>query len=92
MLAETVSNAVVKANQEHGYSHVVCAGTKFGANYLGRVGALLGVSPVSDVVEVISQGEYSLCGVDFACIVFCISSNVDSWFYWSVCSIVNFDG
>ncbi|KAL3776215.1 hypothetical protein ACHAWO_008127 [Cyclotella atomus] len=58
MLAETVSNAVVKANQEHGYSHVVCAGTKFGANYLGRVGALLGVSPVSDVVEVISEDTF----------------------------------
>lgn len=56
LLAETVSNAVVAANDANGYSHVVCAGTKFGANYLGRVGAMLGVSPVSDVVEVLSDG------------------------------------
>lgn len=55
-LAETVSNAVVAANEQGGYSHVVCAATKFGSNYLGRVGAMLGVSPVSDVVEVLSEG------------------------------------
>jgi electron transfer flavoprotein alpha subunit len=57
-LAETVSNAVVAANEQGGYSHVVCAATKFGSNYLGRVGAMLGVSPVSDVVEVLSEDTF----------------------------------
>lgn len=56
LLAETVTNAVVAANEKYGYSHIVTAGTKFGANYLGRAGAQLGVSPVSDVVEVLSEG------------------------------------
>lgn len=56
LLAETVTNAVVAANEKHGYSHIVAAATKFGANYLGRAGAQLGVSPVSDVVEVLSEG------------------------------------
>ena len=56
LLAETVTNAVVAANEKHGYSHIVAPGTKFGANYLGRAGAKLGVSPVSDVVEVLSEG------------------------------------
>jgi|EP01082_Thalassiosira_pseudonana_P004886 electron transfer flavoprotein alpha subunit len=57
-LAETVTNAVVAANEKHGYSHIVAAGTKFGANYLGRAGAQLGVSPVSDVVEVLSGDTF----------------------------------
>ena len=51
-------DAVVAANEKHGYSHIVTAGTKFGANYLGRAGAQLGVSPISDVVEVLSEGVY----------------------------------
>jgi electron transfer flavoprotein alpha subunit len=63
-LAETVANAVVGANEQFGgFSHVVCAGTKFGSNYLGRVGAMLGVSPVSDVIKVISEGALILNGI-----------------------------
>mmetsp|Transcript_30604 Transcript_30604/g.64752 ORF Transcript_30604/g.64752 Transcript_30604/m.64752 type:complete len:342 (+) Transcript_30604:212-1237(+) len=58
LLAETVTNAVVAANEKHGYSHIVAPGTKFGANYLGRAGAQLGVSPISDVVEVLSEDTF----------------------------------
>lgn len=58
LLAETVTNAVVAANEKHGYSHIVAAATKFGANYIGRAGAQLGVSPVSDVVEVLSEDTF----------------------------------
>ena len=58
LLAETVTNAVVAANEKHGYSHIVAPGTKFGANYLGRAGAQLGVSPISDVVEILSGDTF----------------------------------
>ena len=44
------------ANKKYGYSHIVASATKSGANYLGRAGAQLGVSPISDVVEVLSEG------------------------------------
>ena len=57
LLAETITNAVVAANKKYGYSHIVASATKFGANYLGRAGAQLGVSPISDVVEVLSEGK-----------------------------------
>ena len=57
---ETVTNAVVAANEKHGYSHIVAPGTKFGANYLGRAGAQLGVSSVSDVVKVLSEAKYEI--------------------------------
>ena len=58
LLAETVTNAVVAANEKHGFTHIVTPGTKFGANYLGRAGAKLGVSPISDVVEVLSESKF----------------------------------
>ena len=57
LLAETVTNAVVAANEKHKFSHIVAASTKFGANYLGRAGAQLGASPISDVVEILSEGK-----------------------------------
>jgi electron transfer flavoprotein alpha subunit len=57
LLAETITNAVVAANKKYGYSHIVASATKFGANYLGRAGAQLGVSPISDVVEILSEGK-----------------------------------
>mmetsp|Transcript_12256 Transcript_12256/g.25344 ORF Transcript_12256/g.25344 Transcript_12256/m.25344 type:complete len:342 (+) Transcript_12256:233-1258(+) len=58
LLAETVTNAVVAAQDKNGYSHIIAAATKFGANFLGRAGAQLGVSPISDVVEVLSQDTF----------------------------------
>ena len=70
LLAETVTNAVVAANEKHGYSHIVTAGTKFGANYLGRMGAQLGVSPVSDVVEVLSEGMRTSYVIYVICCIF----------------------
>ncbi|KAL7441935.1 hypothetical protein ACHAXM_008256 [Skeletonema potamos] len=58
LLAETVTNAVVAANEKHGYTHIIAPGTKFGANYLGRAGAQLGVSPISDVVEILAEDTF----------------------------------
>jgi electron transfer flavoprotein alpha subunit len=60
LLAETITNAVVAANKKYGYSHIVASATKSGANYLGRAGAQLGVSPISDVVEILSEGKWEL--------------------------------
>jgi electron transfer flavoprotein alpha subunit len=57
-VAESVADAVVEANAQNSYSHVLCAGTKFGSNHLGRVGALLNASPVSDVVEIMSDDTF----------------------------------
>lgn len=70
LLAETVTNAVVAAQEKNGYSHIIAAATKFGANFLGRAGAQLGVSPISDVVEVLSQGMFQF--------LYCFSQNFSS--------------
>jgi electron transfer flavoprotein alpha subunit len=36
----------------------VAPATKFGGNYLGRAGAQLGVSPISDVIEVVAEDTF----------------------------------
>lgn len=58
LLAETITNAVVAANTKFGYTHIVAPATKFGGNYLGRAGAQLGVSPISDVIEVLAEDTF----------------------------------
>jgi len=58
LLAENVANAVTAAQEEGGYSHVVACASKFGGNCLPRVGGMLGVQPVTDVVEVLGEDTF----------------------------------
>ena len=58
LLAETITNAVVAANAKFAYTHIVAPATKFGGNYVGRAGAQLGVSPISDVIEVVAEDTF----------------------------------
>jgi len=58
LLAETVSEAVKSAQDANSYSHIVGAATKFGGNFLPRAGALLGVSPITDVIEICSEDTF----------------------------------
>ena len=59
LLAETVAGAVKAAVECGPFTHVVAASSKFGANFIPRAGALLGVSPVPDVVEILGEGASS---------------------------------
>ena len=59
LLAETVAGAVKAAVECGTFTHVVAASSKFGANFVPRAGALLGVSPVPDVVEILGEGASS---------------------------------
>jgi electron transfer flavoprotein alpha subunit len=56
LLAEAVAEAVRAAAACGTFTHVVAASSKFGANFVPRAGALLGVSPVPDVVEILGEG------------------------------------
>lgn len=60
LLAETVAEAVKAAAACGTFTHVVAASSKFGANFVPRAGALLGVSPVPDVVEILGEGTCCL--------------------------------
>eukprot|EP00566_Odontella_aurita_P014886 CAMPEP_0113596632 /NCGR_PEP_ID=MMETSP0015_2-20120614/40459_1 /TAXON_ID=2838 /ORGANISM="Odontella" /LENGTH=350 /DNA_ID=CAMNT_0000504199 /DNA_START=168 /DNA_END=1220 /DNA_ORIENTATION=+ /assembly_acc=CAM_ASM_000160 len=61
LLSETVAEAVkaaTEANTDDPYTHIVAAHTKFGSSYVPRVGALLGVSPVPDVVDILDEETF----------------------------------
>ncbi|MEM7099833.1 MAG: FAD-binding protein [Pseudomonadota bacterium] len=55
-LAENIAPAVVAAAS--GYSHIVCAHTTTGKNYLPRVAAMLDVAQISDIVGVDSEDTF----------------------------------
>jgi len=52
LLAEVVCQAIQKATTEETFTHVVAASTKFGSNFIPRIAAILGVSPITDIIEV----------------------------------------
>mmetsp|Transcript_11789 Transcript_11789/g.34042 ORF Transcript_11789/g.34042 Transcript_11789/m.34042 type:complete len:346 (-) Transcript_11789:277-1314(-) len=57
-LAENLSSAVIQAVQAAGYTHVLVPSTNFGKNYLPRLSAQLGVSPITDVVEIKDEATF----------------------------------
>lgn len=62
-LPETVANIVSwvlqnKKNDNEEYTHVVATASKFGSSFLPRAGALLDVSPVMDVIEVLEEDTF----------------------------------
>ena len=65
LLAETVANAVKAATECGTFTHVLAASSKFGANFVPRAGALLGVSPVPDVIEILDEGEYNCTVISY---------------------------
>jgi electron transfer flavoprotein alpha subunit len=54
--AESVAAAVHSVAKEHSYSHVLTSASKFGSNFAPRLAALLDVSPVTDVIQILSEG------------------------------------
>lgn len=60
-LAESVSEAVKMAQEEADggrYSHILAPATKFGSNVLPRVAAVLKSSPISDIIQIISEDTF----------------------------------
>lgn len=56
-LSEFASNAVQVAASAGDYGHIVAPASKFGSTIVPRIAALLSLSPVTDVIEVVSPGE-----------------------------------
>lgn len=60
LLAENVTDAIQRACSEASdpFTHVVATASKFGSSFLPRTAASLGVSPVTDVVEVLEEDTF----------------------------------
>ena len=57
-LAESISNAVHKAQEANSYSHILVPSSKFGSNVIARAGALLGKSPITDIIDVLEEDTF----------------------------------
>jgi len=53
------TSAILTAHAANSYSAILAAGSNSGKNYIPRVGALLDVSPLSDVLEVFGSKEFA---------------------------------
>lgn len=58
LVAETVSAHIQQAQKLYSFSHIVAPATKFGSNVLPRAAAVLGISPVTDIIEILSQDTF----------------------------------
>lgn len=52
MFPETIAPLVVQLQKSNGYTHILCGANAFGKNLIPRIGGLLDVSPVSDIIGV----------------------------------------
>jgi electron transfer flavoprotein alpha subunit len=57
-LAETISTLVQKAQSTKQFTHIVAPATKFGGNVLPRAAAMIDSSPITDVIDVLSDDTF----------------------------------
>ncbi|GAV07684.1 hypothetical protein RvY_17495 [Ramazzottius varieornatus] len=57
-LPEKVAPAVVAAQEQFNFTHIVAGGDAFGKGVIPRVGALLNTQPISDVTEIQSEDTF----------------------------------
>jgi electron transfer flavoprotein alpha subunit len=52
----SVAEIVAKLVKDHSYTQVVAASSGFGKDIIPRVGGILDLQPITDVVEIIEEG------------------------------------
>jgi len=58
LLAESIASTLHEVVSSNSFSHVVAPSTNFGKNFFPRFAGLMGVSPVTDVVEILGENEF----------------------------------
>lgn len=57
-LAETISSLIVQAQKSKSFTHIIAPATKFGSNVIPRAAAMMDVSPVLDVIDILSHDTF----------------------------------
>ncbi|CAM9115701.1 unnamed protein product [Discosporangium mesarthrocarpum] len=57
-VAENISRAVVAVQSAGSFSHIMALSTMAGKNFIGRLGAELDCSPVTDVIKIVSEDTF----------------------------------
>jgi len=57
-IAENMTNLIKATQEAGGYSHILAPANNTSKNYIPRVGAVLDLAPLSDVMEVISEDTF----------------------------------
>lgn len=57
-LVETISEILHKLQSDNSYTHILTPASKFGSSVLPRIAAVLESSPITDVVDVLSEDEF----------------------------------
>jgi len=57
-VAEMLAPVIARWSAEQGYSHVFTGGSTFGKNILPRAAGILGIQPLSDIMQVCSPWEF----------------------------------
>lgn len=60
-LTETVAEAIKEVANSSSFEYIVAPSSKFGSTVVPRAAAMLNLSPVTDVVEILSGGECHRC-------------------------------
>jgi electron transfer flavoprotein alpha subunit len=58
LLAEPLAEQVIALVKNNGYTHVLCAATSVGKDFMPRVAALLDVAQISEIIAVISPDTF----------------------------------
>ncbi len=57
-LAETISSLILQAQKSKSFTHIIAPATKFGSNVIPRAAAMMDVSPVLDVIDILSDDTF----------------------------------
>lgn len=57
-LAESIALAVQKIQSMYSYTHILTSATKFGTNFLPRAAAMMDKSPITDIIDILSDDTF----------------------------------
>jgi electron transfer flavoprotein alpha subunit len=57
-LPENFAPLIAEAAKKGGFTHIIAAHGQFGKNTMPRVGALMDVQPIADIIEIVGEDTF----------------------------------